>query len=63
MKAPEAVIAFSEEDVFGVHPHNDDPMVITVKCEEWEIKGFLVYQGSSVDIMYWNSFEMLCLDP
>lgn len=33
-KAPEAVIVFSEEDVFGLHTHKYVPMVIIVKYEE-----------------------------
>lgn len=52
MKTPEVVISFSEKYVFGVHPHNDDLMVIEIKCEEWEIKRVLVDQGSFVVILY-----------
>lgn len=57
------MVVFSEEDAFDVHPHNDDPMVITVKYEEWKIKRFLVDQGSFVNILYGDAFERLCLEP
>lgn len=33
-KALEAAIAFFEKDVVGIHPYNDDHMVITVKRDE-----------------------------
>lgn len=46
----------------GVHPHNDDLMVMAVKCEECDIKRILVDQGTSSDILYWDAFERLCLD-
>ena len=52
IKALEAMSVFSQEDAFEVRPHNDDPIFIVVKCEEWEIKKVLVYQGSSADILY-----------
>lgn len=45
-------ISFSKKDLVGIHPYNDDPMVITMRCGDWEIKIVLVDQGSSVDILY-----------
>lgn len=63
MEAPEVVIVFSEKDVSGIHPHNDDLMVISVKFEEWEIKRVLMDQGSSTNILYWDAFERMHLDP
>lgn len=63
MNALEVVIVFSEEDAFDVHHHNNDHVVIIVKYEEWEIKIVLVDMGSSVDMLYWDPFERLCLDP
>lgn len=32
--SPEVVITFLEKDASEIHPHNDGPMVIAVKCEE-----------------------------
>lgn len=62
MEAPLPTIIFSEEDMFGVHSHNNDPMVIIVKCEEWDIKRVRVDQGSSTNILYSVAFERLHLD-
>lgn len=39
---------FSKKDATGIHPHNNDSMVIIVKCKDWEIKRVLVDQGSSI---------------
>lgn len=38
-------------------------MVITAICDEWEIKRVLLYQGSYIDIMYYEAFEILYLNP
>lgn len=56
--APEAVITFSWKYKSGIYPYNDDPMVITVKYEEYDIKRVLVDQGSSADILYWDTFKI-----
>lgn len=61
-QALEATIAFSKKDETGVHPHNDDPMVITIRCGEWEIKRVLVNQGNSTNILYWEALERLHLN-
>ena len=37
-QAPDAMIAFSKKDAVGIHLHNDDPIVITIKYDEYEIK-------------------------
>lgn len=37
-------------------------MVITVRCDEWEIKEILAGQGSSADILYWDTFERFHLN-
>lgn len=62
MEAPLSTIIFSEEDMFDIHSHKNDPMVIIVKCEEWDIKRVLVDQGSSTNILYLDAFERFHLD-
>lgn len=37
---------FFKEDAITIHPHNDDPMVISVRYAKWEIKRVLIDQGS-----------------
>lgn len=34
LKIPKAKIYFSEKYVIDIHPHNDDPVVITIRCDE-----------------------------
>lgn len=38
---PEATITFLEKDTTDILPYNEYPMVITLKCEDWEIKRVL----------------------
>lgn len=42
LEAPEVEIAFFEKNDAGIYPHNDDPMVITVRYDTWEIKRVLI---------------------
>lgn len=56
-KMSEAENAFSMKNIVAIHPYNDDLMVITIRCDEWEIKRVLIYQGSSANILYWDAFE------
>lgn len=51
------------KDTIGIHPHNEDPMVITIRCDQWEIRRVLIDQGTSTDILYWDVFERFHLDP
>lgn len=52
LEVPEAETSFSEKDAIGIHSHNDDPTVITVKCDNWEIKRLLIDQGITTNILY-----------
>ncbi|XP_020209097.1 uncharacterized protein LOC109794042, partial [Cajanus cajan] len=49
-------ITFSDRDFRGVDPVQDDPMLISVEVHNCIVKKTLVDQGSSVDILYWNTF-------
>ncbi|XP_020207927.1 uncharacterized protein LOC109792885 [Cajanus cajan] len=52
-------ITFSDRDFRGVDPVQDDPMVISVEMHNCIVKKTLVDQGSSADILYWNTFKQL----
>ncbi|XP_020225451.1 uncharacterized protein LOC109807341 [Cajanus cajan] len=52
-------ITFSEADFKGIDPDQDDPMVISVEIHNCIVWKTLVDQGSSADILYWNTFKQL----
>ncbi|XP_068461731.1 uncharacterized protein [Phaseolus vulgaris] len=52
---------FTDEDFQEIDPDHDDPMVITVEIAEYAVMKTLVDQGSSVDILFWDTFKRLHL--
>ncbi|XP_068475257.1 uncharacterized protein [Phaseolus vulgaris] len=52
-------ITFTDEDFTAIDPSQDDPMVITVEIDKFAIAKVLVDQGSSVDILYWETFKKM----
>ncbi|XP_027927601.1 uncharacterized protein LOC114184491 [Vigna unguiculata] len=54
-------ITFTDDDFQGLDHQQDDPMVITVEIENYVVKKVLVDQGSSVDILYWATYQKLQL--
>ncbi|XP_020206034.1 uncharacterized protein LOC109791179 [Cajanus cajan] len=52
-------IKSSYRDFCGVNPIQDDPMVISVEVHNCIVKKTLVDQGSSTDILYWNTFVQM----
>ena len=55
-------IVFSREDALDINPHDNDPLVITVQHGKWDIKHLLIDLGSSVDTLFWDTFQRLQLD-
>ena len=49
-------IVFSNEDLKGVVPHEDDPIVLSVIMMGRNVHRVLVDQGSSTDVMFWNTY-------
>jgi hypothetical protein len=56
-------ICFSPKDYRDVVPHDDDPMVITLQIFKWDIRRVLIDPGISADILYYETFERMGLDP
>jgi len=52
---------FTDEDFHEIDPDHDDPMAITVEITEYAIMKTLVDQGSSIDILFWDTFKRLHL--
>ncbi|XP_020203897.1 uncharacterized protein LOC109789378 [Cajanus cajan] len=52
-------ITFTEADFKGIDPDQDNPMVISVEIHNCIVRKTLVDQGSSADILYWNTFKQL----
>ncbi|XP_017420406.2 uncharacterized protein LOC108330432 [Vigna angularis] len=52
-------ITFSDEDFHAPDPDQDDPMVITAEIERYGISKVLVDRGSSVNILYWKTFQQM----
>lgn len=52
-------ITFTDNDFTAIDPARDDPMVITVEIDKFAIAKVLVDQGSSVDILYWETFKKM----
>lgn len=61
-KTMDSRITFSEKDSTSIHPRDNDPMVITVKCDHWEINKVVINHLSYVNILYSDTIERLHLD-
>lgn len=55
------LITFTDEDFHASDLEQDDPMVITAKIARYEVSKFLIDQGSSVNILYWKTFQQMDL--
>jgi len=54
-------ITFTDEDFKAPDPDHDDPMVISIEVAEYGIGKVLVDQRSSVNILYWKTFQKMNL--
>lgn len=52
-------IIFSEEDALDINPCDNDPLVITVKHDNWDIRCVLIDPGSSTDVLFWDVVQKL----
>ena len=56
------IISFSEEDARGTHQPHDDALVITMNIVGFTTKRVMVDNGSSVDILYLQTYQQMKLD-
>jgi len=54
-------ITFTDDDFKAPDPDHDDPMVISIEVAEYGIGKVLIDQGSSVNILYWKTFQRMNL--
>jgi len=52
---------FTKVDLRDVVPHENDPMVISIVIVGRRVHRVLIDQGSSVDVMFWGTFNKLQL--
>ena len=52
-------ITFTDDDFTAIDPAQDDPMVITMEIDKFAISKVLVDQGSSIDILCWETFKKM----
>lgn len=52
-------ITFSDDDFHALDPEQDDPIVIMVEITRYGVSKVLVDQGSSVNILYWKTFQQM----
>lgn len=45
-------ITFFDEDIIKVNPHDNDPMIIIVQHDNWDIMRVLIDYGNSTDVMF-----------
>jgi hypothetical protein len=55
------VISFSDGDLRDVQLPHSDPLVITLKIENYDVKRVLIDQGSFAEVMYQDLYEKLGL--
>ena len=56
-------MVFSEEDARGVKQPHDDPLVIILMIEGFNIRRVLVDNESSTNIIHLSAFQQLKVDP
>ena len=56
-------IIFSKRDASGIKQPHDNPFVITLEIEGFNMRRVLIDNRSSVDIMYMTTYQRLRLDP
>lgn len=57
------VRGFVGGDANNILPHDNDPIIISVHCDKWDIKRVLIDAGNSIDILFQDLLERFQLDP
>jgi len=62
-QTPDVDLVFTKANRQDVIPHDNDPIVISLVTLRRRVHRVLVDQGSSVDVMFWLTFNKLQLSP
>ena len=54
-------ISFSKRDAKGIRQPHDDPLVIMLRIEEYNIHQILIDNRSSIDILYMPTFQKMMI--
>ncbi|KAK3016899.1 hypothetical protein RJ639_005914 [Escallonia herrerae] len=52
-------ITFSDEDLKNVKTPHDDPLVITIKAGNFDVKCVLIDNGSSAEVLFYDAFKKM----
>lgn len=57
-------IVISQEFAMDMNHYNNDPLIIIVQHDNWDIRSVLIDRGSSADVLFLNAFykQQLNLD-
>lgn len=58
-KSDEPNVIFSRKDSWGIKQPHDDPLVIMLKIEKFNIHQVLIDNGSLADIIYLSAFQQM----
>ncbi|KAK3035317.1 hypothetical protein RJ639_034025 [Escallonia herrerae] len=56
---PVATITFSDDDSKDIKTPHDDPLVITIKAGNFDVKRVLIDNGSSAEILFYDAFKKM----
>ena len=56
------IIGFLEEDVQRLHHPHDNAIVVSIRIGDYNIRQVLVDNGSSIDILYYPTFQQIRIE-
>ncbi|KAK3043637.1 hypothetical protein RJ639_000053 [Escallonia herrerae] len=58
-KEPATTISFSDDDVGDTRTPHDDPLVVTLRVGNFDVKRILVDNGSSAEVLFYEAFQRM----
>ncbi|KAK2997299.1 hypothetical protein RJ639_026297 [Escallonia herrerae] len=60
---PAPTISFSDDDVGDTRTPHDDPLVVTLRVGNFDMKRILVDNGSSAEVLFYEAFQKMNIPP